>query len=174
MLPAIKVRQVALSDKPGELTFSVPIDTSGRPQHELGSVAQDFTGEVTRQLVQCVTIDSECIDNVGFIKIDVEQHEREVLRGGLKTIERFRPVILVEVYPLKYEQSLADEFAFILKKNYCAWFFFAGRWLPLDSFERQVHAARGNFGRSGKFMGNNLIFFPKEHPRAVIGPVEKN
>ena len=173
LLPDVKVRPVALSEEPGELTFSVPIDASGRPQHELGSVAQDFTGNVRRVLVQCVTIDSESVDNVGFIKIDVEQHEREVLRGGLKTIEKFRPVLLVEVYPLKYKQSLEDEFAFILRMNYCAWFFFSGHWNPLDSFERHVHAAPMNFGKSGKFMGNNLIFFPKEHPRAAMGPVER-
>ncbi len=174
LLPTIKVHPVALSDRSGELTFTVPISESGRPQHELGSVSQFFDGEVLSQIVQCVTIDSQAIDDVGFIKIDVEQHEREVLHGALQTIEESRPTILVEVYPLKYERSLRDEFAFILKKNYCAWFYFAGSWRPLSSFDPNVHAAPEYFGRPERFMGNNILLFPIEHPRAGTGPIRSH
>ena len=82
VMPTVNVRQVALSDRPADLMFSVPIDSEGIPSHELGSVAQDFSGQVQKFPVQCITIDSEALSDVGFIKIDVEQHEREVLRGG--------------------------------------------------------------------------------------------
>ena len=87
-MPILKVRQFALSDTQGELIFSVPIDNSGRTHHELGSVAQTFSGQVHKYPVECITIDSEGLNDVGFIKIDVEQHEREVLRGALNTIEK--------------------------------------------------------------------------------------
>ena len=46
LMPTLKVRQFALSDTQGELIFSVPIDNSGRTHHELGSVAQTFSGQV--------------------------------------------------------------------------------------------------------------------------------
>lgn len=172
LLPDVRVRPVALSDRLGKLVLQIPINQSGRPMHELGSVAQDFDGVVSRHQVECITLDSESIENVGFIKIDVEQHEREVLRGAMNMIERWRPVILVEVYPLKYQQSLAVEFNFILEKNYCAWFFFAGSWMPLERFKDRLHASPENFGKKGKFMGNNLIFFPADHLRAIKGPID--
>ena len=174
VLPMIKVRQFALSDKLGELMFSVPIDEWGRPQHELGSVSQNFSGQVTQIPVQCVTIDSESLSDVGFLKIDVEQHEREVLRGGLSTIDRCRPVILIEIYPLKYEHLLAQEFKFILQMNYCAWFSFAGHWISLEFYRPKIHAAPENFGKRGKFIGNNIVFFPNEHPLAVRGPTDRS
>jgi len=170
LMPDVHVRQVALSDKPAELTFSVPISADGRPTHELGSVAQTFDGEVRTFPVQCVTIDSEQLDDVGFIKIDVEQHEREVLRGGHATIVRCRPVILVEVYPLKYPRPLPEEFTFILKEDYCGWFSFGGQWLPLSAFQPGTHAVPDRFGDPRAFMGNNVVFFPNEHPRSRIGP----
>jgi FkbM family methyltransferase len=169
-MPKVTVRQVALSDRPAELVFSVPVDSEGRPCHELGSVAQEFSGQVRQFPVQCITIDSEVLSDVGFIKIDVEQHEREVLRGGLETINRCRPVILIEVYPLKYQRPLQQEFNFILQNDYCAWFLFSGKWAPLETFDASTHAAPEKFGKKGQFMGNNMIFFPKEHPRAKIGP----
>src|SRR5687768_6475036 len=75
LMPILKVRQFALSDTQRELIFSIPIDNSGRPHHELGSVAQTFSGQVHRYAVECITIDSEALNEVGFIKIDVEQHE---------------------------------------------------------------------------------------------------
>ena len=91
LLPDVVVRQVALSDASGELTLAVPLDGTGRPLHELGSVAQTFDGAHRQFRVQCSTLDSEELADVGFIKIDVEQHEREVLRGALATIRRCRP-----------------------------------------------------------------------------------
>ena len=96
-----------------------------------------------------------------------------MLRGALNTIEKSRPVILVEVYPLKYRRAVPEEFSFVLQNDYCAWFFFAGRWHPLDIFQRELHSESTNFGKKNKFMGNNLVFFPNEHPRAKLGPARR-
>src|SRR5690606_11886840 len=49
--------------------------------------------------VRIAPLDSRGLDEVDFIKIDVEGHELAVLRGASKTIEENRPVILVEVKP---------------------------------------------------------------------------
>jgi len=42
------------------------------------------------------TLDSFCLENVDFIKIDCEGGEQAVLRGGLETLERCRPCVIVE------------------------------------------------------------------------------
>jgi FkbM family methyltransferase len=170
LMPDVNVRNVALSDAPRELVLQIPVDEHGNVRHEQASVAQKFAGQVKEFRVQGTTIDSEALANVGFIKIDVEQHERQVLRGALATIARCRPVMLVEVYPLKYQQSLADEFAFITGLNYVAWFSYHDAWYALSTLKPDVHTVAAQFG-SANFMGNNLIFYPSEHPDALRGPL---
>lgn len=43
------------------------------------------------------TIDSLGLDELDFVKLDVEGHELEALRGAVDTIGRCRPVVLVEL-----------------------------------------------------------------------------
>jgi len=42
-------------------------------------------------------LDDLKLENVGFVKIDVEGHEAEVLRGAANIITRDRPNFLIEV-----------------------------------------------------------------------------
>jgi len=52
---------------------------------------------LVKQEVELRTLDSQRFEDVGFIKIDVEGHEIEVLRGGAKTIQRHHPHLLIEI-----------------------------------------------------------------------------
>lgn len=79
-------------------------------------------------------------------------------------------MILIEVYPLKYQKPIQEEFSFILQQGYCAWFSFSGSWARMETFRPDVHALPQNFGQKDAFMGNNLIIFPSEHPLAQSGP----
>jgi len=49
---------------------------------------------------EVITLDSQNLENVDFIKIDVEGFEPQVLRGAEETIKRDRPVVLIEQHPL--------------------------------------------------------------------------
>lgn len=52
------------------------------------------------------TLDSFELENINFIKIDVEGHEKEVLQGGIKTIvENDYPKILFESWDEHYEKN---------------------------------------------------------------------
>lgn len=170
LLPDVDVRPLAVSDAQRMLSFEIPLNAAGRQMHELGSVAQRFDGPVQRFEVACTTLDAEHLADVGFIKIDVEQHEREVLRGALRTLARDKPVLLVEVYPLKYQRPLDAEFAFITELGYRGWFCMGSRWHPFESFDPQLHAHPDRFGDALRFMGNNVVFIPAGHPRAARGP----
>lgn len=48
-------------------------------------------------LVPLIAIDSLPLENVSFIKIDVERMENAVLQGAQKTIAHFKPVMIVEI-----------------------------------------------------------------------------
>ncbi len=60
----------------------------------MGLISSEGDGES----VEMVTLDSFNLDNVSFIKIDVEGHEIEVLKGARATLERNKPVMVIEVY----------------------------------------------------------------------------
>jgi hypothetical protein len=141
--------------------LNIPV-VDGRPYHELGSIVDQFDREhdVERVSVQTLTIDSESLENVGFIKIDVEQHEREVMRGAASTIERDRPILLSEVTPLLYDEPLPETFRFLLEQGYRGYFSFGGRRYDFADFRPGQHANPSQFGRS--FMGTNVVFVPAE------------
>ena len=49
------------------------------------------------------TLDTYEFYNVSVIKIDVEGHELEVLKGAKSTIEKNRPVIVIEIFDEKFD-----------------------------------------------------------------------
>jgi FkbM family methyltransferase len=158
----VNVRNVACSDVNGRTTLRVPVE-EGRVQHELGSVAQNFedVAEVLSYEVQAVTLDSEGLTDVGFIKIDAEQAERHVLKGSIETIRKWRPNIMVEVSPLLYESALPQAFEFLTAEKYEGWFSFNKRYYPFSLFNPEIHANAATWGKSS--MVENVFFLPKEY-----------
>lgn len=79
--------------------FFIPV-TKGFASPGWGSLYRDNlpgAKEFIEMDVQLHPLDHFGITGVGFIKIDVEGHEMEVLKGAAQTIEQSRPVVLTEV-----------------------------------------------------------------------------
>ena len=64
--------------------------------------------------VTLTRLDSFELPSVSFIKIDVEGHELEVLKGAASTLARSRPICLVEVKA----QNQAEVVSFMTAQNY--------------------------------------------------------
>jgi FkbM family methyltransferase len=117
--------KIALSDKPGSALISSPIidgetrDT--RSTLETGFAETGETGRISER-VQVSTLDDfakkECKRPIGFIKIDVEGHELQVLKGGTNTIAEQRPNLLVEIETRHHEGQINHIIEFILKYGY--------------------------------------------------------
>ncbi len=162
LFPDVEVRAVAVSDRVGEVTLKIPF-VGGRADHERATLSGSLGDEeVVSHVVPAVTIDSEALDGVGFLKVDVEQHELQVLRGALGTVERCRPNIMTEATPLLYESGLIAAFSFLTALGYEGWFGFQGRFRPFAEFNAAVHANPDQWGKA--FVNSNVFFFPREHP----------
>lgn len=55
--------------------------------------------------ISIMTIDSIGLPKLDFIKIDCEGYELEVLKGGIETIKRFKPKMLIEINQMTLERA---------------------------------------------------------------------
>jgi FkbM family methyltransferase len=65
-------------------------------RYNYGGMSLNTQTELGHYTVPVHTLDSYNLDNVGFIKLDVEGWEEEVLRGGRETIIRNKPIMYIE------------------------------------------------------------------------------
>jgi len=97
----IRTHQVALSDNGGVGRMTTRLDN-------LGSASLNSSLERAHQ-VPLTTLDSFCRENdistIDFMKIDVEGHEEHVLDGGMQTLRRLTPALLIELDPPRLERA---------------------------------------------------------------------
>lgn len=112
----IHILHEGLSSRRREATFYIPV-LDGVALTGYGSLAPGNCPETDQHIEKTVRIrplDDLAIADVGFIKIDVEGHEIEVLKGATATITKNRPVVLIEVK----DENLEEVSAFFAHLNY--------------------------------------------------------
>lgn len=94
----VTVINKCLSDKEEIVDFHIPL-IEGKVSYNISSLEVDMVNQYETQIqkVESVKLDNYNFEKVGFIKIDVEGHELNVLKGALKTIQASRPVLQVEI-----------------------------------------------------------------------------
>lgn len=144
----VDVREAALSDKAGRTTFTIPYDQRHQHQHNVGSL-DNLEGRDGEKIdVEIRRIDDEGLVDVGFMKIDVEGHEPAVLDGARVTIERDRPVLLVEILETGDRPEQNPVISKLLELNYACLFY------DSDGLHHISQLKPGHRGR-------NFLFLPK-------------
>lgn len=103
-LQNVSIEPVGLGDKISSDTLRLPLKSSGSIGFGLSHLGDDKTvdaRETVEEKVDLVTLDDfvarKNLSRIDFIKIDVEGWELRALEGGRKTIEKFHPVLMLEM-----------------------------------------------------------------------------
>ncbi len=129
----IKLYNIALSDTEGSADLNLPIRSNSlfkdniEELFKLGSatIHTDNKFENFKSIkVQKNKLDNINLkENIGFIKIDVEGHEQSVINGGLQTIKKNMPVMLIEIEERHSKKPIIQTINNIKELGYEAYFF---------------------------------------------------
>lgn len=124
-----------------------------------GSLRADKFGDGYKEMqVETRRLDDENLENVGFMKIDVEGHEFEVLEGARQTIESSRPVMLIEIEERHNRKPIAEALAEIESLGYTGFAYTPHGLKSLAMFDSAKHCNPKDYEQ---YYIYNFIFFPR-------------
>ena len=153
----IQLYNMALSDKNGKIDLKLPLRSKSifkdniEELFKLGaaSIHPKKTFNKFRNIpVQISKLDNIKLgNNIKFIKIDVEGHEIEVLKGAEKTIKDNLPVLLIEIEKRHNQRNVEDSISTINEFGYKCYFVKNKELVSSDKLEN-------------KDLENNYFFLP--------------
>jgi len=104
-----------------------------------------FQNLVDGQKISVLTtkIDTMKLVDVGFMKIDVEGVELDVLNGAVETIEEYKPTCMVEVYEKFNKYPVETTFDFFFSRDYRCFYNHRGQGLkPVRNMNEALEATK--------------------------------
>jgi len=125
------------------------------------------SGRVIKSVVVPMkTLDSFDLTNVGFIKIDVEGHEEAVLHGGLKTLGREMPNLMIEIEERHAPGSLSRVSALLGDIGYLGYYLKGKQLISIAQFDRHRDQVAEE-SKTGNYI-NNFLFFPGGRATSIL------
>ena len=131
-LSNVAVVPIALGAEARLDTLTIPLKGNGSVGFGLSHLgkASERWSAVAQEIVALTTIDCMVetlgLDRLDFIKADIEGWELRLLQGAERTLERFRPRLLLELNAVDLARAghrLEDAFAFLAARGYRAFRF---------------------------------------------------
>ena len=129
----IKLYNFGLSNKNGKATLRIPIrnklanEENYEEFFEMGKGtvhSQNEINEFKTFPVDVKKLDDLRLENpISFIKIDVEGHEIDVIEGATGTINKNKPILLVEIEERYSKKKVVDTIGFINSLGFRSYFF---------------------------------------------------
>lgn len=133
----ITVYNCGLSSESGSAELYIPHE-NGRRQTALASFNKPETvrEKHTIQLRRLDDITDEIEGDISFIKIDVEGHEQAVLKGGIETLKKYSPNLLIEIEERHSPVPISQTFSMLKELGYDGFFLNSERdHIPLSEFD---------------------------------------
>ena len=154
----VKIYNFALSNNNKNVTLKVPIrnpnfsEKNYEEYFEMGRATIHTLNEVKN--FKSFNVETKKLDDfkflnkISFIKIDVEGHENEVIKGSLNLINIHKPILLVEIEEKHTKKNVNETLNYINSLGYESFFYNKNELLSTNSLDDL-----------NKF--NNYIFKPK-------------
>ena len=140
-----RVEPYAVSNQRGTAKMRLPYGHDRKPKFGRSTIdpANRFDPEVIARFeeipVETRRIDDYELPDTGFIKIDVEGHELDVLAGAAATLARHKPNLLIECNE-EHQSDAVKRLGSWLDAHDYRTVFVEGRELrPIEEYDREVH-----------------------------------
>ncbi len=174
----LTVHHVALGEQAGLARISIP-SFDGNKNNQWASLAKNYetylsnnkdSVEVTEigQDAIVLPLDFFVLKDTTFWKVDVEGFEMEVLRGGARTLEAFKPVLFIELEERHRPGITTAVSAFLFAMDYSGFFISEkNELLPFNEFSVEKYQADpilpgSTRDRHGMPYVNNFIFVHRD------------
>lgn len=154
--------EVALANRSGTAELRIPIGSKGYSNQGASLSTVKTMRNFAAVKVETKRIDDYRFDAVGFIKIDVEGFEDEVIAGAVETLARCRPNLLVEIEEKHTKVPIERSLERVQALDYHGLFLLEGVLHDLGAFDPERHH-RQALGRPGYVF--NFIFLPRGRSR---------
>jgi len=156
-LPNVTTSNIALSDTQGMATLRIPRHARGYSNQHASLSPDNVSENFAAVEVEAKPLDALKLEDIGFIKIDVEGHELAVLRGARETLARSKPTLVVEMEERHTKRRIEDLIAEVERLGYFALVMTSQglKSAHLLDFDKQHRNAVGT-----KAYVNNFIFLP--------------
>jgi FkbM family methyltransferase len=153
----VTASMVALSDRSGQAELRVPRMRKGGFSNQGASLSATKIADNYRSVtVEARRLDDLALPDIGFMKIDVEGFEQEVLDGARETIRQSRPVILIEMEERYTGIPIEAALRRVVELGYTGLFLAHGTLRPLDQFDPVAHHRKAETTYVA-----NFIFLPE-------------
>lgn len=141
----IELYNFALSDLNGETKLKLPIRSQSifknniEELYKLGAATIHPKNKIfnfKEVIVKKQKLDDIKINNeIGFIKIDVEGHEIEVINGAKKIIKKNKPILLIEIEERHSQTPVKESINYIKNFGYECYFVKDKKLISIDNLE---------------------------------------
>lgn len=156
----VTVEHLALSDTAGKVTLYIPSNKKSKLTSPGATLVEHKQGLdfMTTEEVMTDTLDaysqrrSICPD---FMKIDVEGNELRIFQGGLATLKKCKPKIIVEIEARHIgQQQVLETIEYLTALGYQGFFISGKKLIPVADFRFDIHQNTDNM----KAYCNNFVF----------------
>ena len=136
----LTIEHLALSDSKGTVMLNIPKRKSGQNTSPSATIVEQkkHSDFAFTEIVSTETLDSYCLQHniePDFLKIDVEGNELRIFQGGVNTLKKYKPKILVEIEARHVgEETVMETFNFMESLGYEGHFIHGLNFIPLKDF----------------------------------------